>query len=70
MSLEDLTLFRLLMGLTAVALWGIVACYIANIRAGEDRVELWSTVSKSVLASAAIFTVTNSLLTMITTGVL
>jgi hypothetical protein len=58
------------MGLTAVALGAVVARYIANIRAGDDRVELWSTVSKSVLASAAIFTVTSFLLTMITTGVL
>lgn len=70
MSLKDLALFRLLMGLTAVALGAIVARYIASIRAGDDRVELWSTVSKSVLASAAIFTVTSFLLTMITTGVL
>jgi hypothetical protein len=70
MSLKDIALFRLLMGLTALALGAIVARYIANIRAGDDRVELWAAVSKSVLASAAIFAVTSFLLTVATTGVL
>jgi hypothetical protein len=70
MSLKDIALFRLLMGLTALALGAIVARYIANIRAGDDRVEFWVAVSKSALVSAAIFTVASFLLTMATTGVL
>ena len=68
METGELALLRLVMGLTALSLGAIVARYIANVRAGSDRVELWSTVSKSVLASALIFTVTSFLLTMITTG--
>ncbi len=68
MEVGELALLRLVMGLTAVALGAIMARYIANIRAGSDRVEFWSTVSKSVLASATIFTITSVLLTMITVG--
>ncbi len=68
MEVGELALLRLVMGLTAVALGAIVARYIANIRAGSDRVELWSAVSKSVLVSAIIFTATTFLLTMITVG--
>ncbi|MDI6883822.1 MAG: hypothetical protein QMD00_01595 [Hadesarchaea archaeon] len=68
MKASELALLRLVMGLTAVALGAIIARYIANIRAGSDRVELWSAVSKSVLASATIFTAASFLLTMITTG--
>ena len=68
MGVMELALLRLVMGLTAVGLGAIIARYIANIRAGGDRVELWSSVSKSVLVSAAIFTLTSFLLALITVG--
>lgn len=68
MGVIEIALLRLVMGLTAVALSFIIARYIANIRAAGDRVELWSSVAKSVLVSAAIFTVTSFLLTLITFG--
>lgn len=68
MGALEIALLRLVMGITAVALSFIVARYIANIRAAGDRVELWSSVAKSSVASAAIFTVTSFLLTLITVG--
>ena len=68
MEAGELALLRLVMGLTAVGLGAIIARYIASIRAGGDRVELGSAISKSVLASAAIFTAASFLLTLITTG--
>ncbi|MGC8816414.1 MAG: hypothetical protein ACP5PX_01145 [Candidatus Hadarchaeum sp.] len=68
MSVMEIALLRLIMGITAVALSFIIARYIANIRAAGDQVELWSSVAKSALVSAAIFTVTSFLLTLITVG--
>ncbi|RLG56880.1 MAG: hypothetical protein DRN83_03095 [Hadesarchaea archaeon] len=68
MEANELAILRLVMGLTAVVLGGIVARYIATIRAGRDKVELWSAISKSTVTSAIIFTVTSFLLTMITVG--
>ncbi|HID60837.1 MAG TPA: hypothetical protein EYP46_03125, partial [Hadesarchaea archaeon] len=42
MEAKELAILRLVMGLTAVVLGGIVARYIATIRAGRDKVEFWS----------------------------
>ncbi|MEM2877998.1 MAG: hypothetical protein QXG10_00365 [Candidatus Hadarchaeales archaeon] len=69
MAQGDLAILRFLMGATAVLLGMIVASYIARIRAGPDRVEMWSAVLKSSLSSAAIFTITSFLLTLITVGI-
>ncbi|WP_342832595.1 hypothetical protein [Candidatus Hadarchaeum sp.] len=68
MGIMEIALLRLVMGITAVALSFIIARYIANIRAAGDRVELWSSVAKSVIVSATIFTLTSFLLTLITVG--
>jgi len=68
MGVMELALLRLVMGFTSILLGAIIARYIAKIRAGSDRVELWSSVSKSVLVSATIFTITSFLLTLITLG--
>jgi len=68
MGVMEIALLRLVMGVTSVALSFIIARYIANIRAAGDRVELCSSVAKSVIVSAAIFTVTSFLLTLITVG--
>jgi hypothetical protein len=69
MGTGDLAVLRLLMGCTAVLLGIIVAMYIARIRGGSDRVEMWSSVSRSSLLSAAVFTATSFLLTLITVGI-
>ncbi len=68
MSYMELALLRLVMGLTAVVLGAIIARYIAKIKAGDDRVEFWSSVARSVIVSATIFTATSFLLTIITGG--
>jgi hypothetical protein len=68
MSVMELALLRLVMGLTSIALGITIARYIAKIRAGDDKVELWSSVAKSVIVSASIFTVTSFLLMLITLG--
>lgn len=68
MEAQELALLRLTMGLTAVALSVVIARYISNIRAPGDRVELWSSVLKSTLVSAIIFTVTSFMFTLITVG--
>jgi len=69
MGSRDLALLRLLMGTTAVMLGMVVARYIARIRAGSDRVELWASISKSSILSVAIFTAASFLLTLITVGI-
>lgn len=68
MGVMEIALLRLVMGLTSVTLGFILSRYIATIRSGGDRVELWSSAAKSVLASATIFTVTSFMLTLITVG--
>jgi hypothetical protein len=68
MEAQELALLRLLMGLTAIALSVIIARYISSIRAPGDRVEFWSAVMKSTLASVVIFTATSFLFTLITVG--
>ncbi|MEM2874614.1 MAG: hypothetical protein QW567_01105 [Candidatus Hadarchaeales archaeon] len=68
MGSGDLAILRLLMGLTTVVLGIIVARYISRIRAGSDRVEMWASVARSSLLSAAVFTATSYLLTLITVG--
>lgn len=56
MEANELALLKLVMGLTAIALALVVARYIAIIRAGHDKVEFWSTVGKTVLATTIVFT--------------
>ena len=68
MGVMEIALLRLVMGLTSISLGFIIARYIANIRAGGDRVELWSSAAKSVIVSATIFTVTSFMLTLISVG--
>jgi hypothetical protein len=68
MEAGELSLLRLVMGLTALALSLIIARYIAGVKAPGDRVELWSAVLKSVLLSLAIFTATSFLLTFVVAG--
>jgi len=68
MGVMEIALLRLVMGLTSVTLGFVLSRYIANIRSGGDKVELWSSAAKSVLASATIFTVTSFMLTLITVG--
>ena len=65
----ELALLKLLMGLTTLAISMVVGTYIATIKAGSDRVEFWSTVCKTVLASAIIFTLAYQLLGMTIGGV-
>ncbi len=56
MEANELAVLKLVMGLTAIALALVVARYIAIIRAGHDKVEFWSTVGKTVLATTIVFT--------------
>ena len=62
---SELVLMRVLMGLGSVTLSMIIARYIAHIRAGSDRVELWASVGKAAVMSAAVFSLTTALLTVL-----
>jgi hypothetical protein len=68
MEASELAFLRLTMGLTAIILSVVIARYISSIRAPGDKVELWSSVFKSTVVSAAVFTVTSFLFTVITVG--
>ena len=57
MEASELVLLKLVMGLTAIALAAVMARYIAVISAGNDRVELWATMGKTVLFTTIVFTV-------------
>lgn len=57
MEASELVLLKLVMGLTAIALAAVMARYIAVISAGDDKVELWSTMGKTVLFTTIVFTV-------------
>jgi hypothetical protein len=65
MEATELSLLRLLMGLTAIVLSAIIGRYIAVIRAPRDSVELWSSVAKSTLLSMVVFTATSILLVLL-----
>ncbi len=56
MEASELVLLKLVMGLTAIALAAVMARYIAVISAGNDKVELWATMGKTVLFTAIVFT--------------
>lgn len=56
MEAGELVLLKLVMGLTAIALAVVMARYISLIKAGNDKVELWLTVGRTVLFSTIIFT--------------
>lgn len=56
MEASELVLLKLVMGLTAIALAAVMARYIAVISAGNDKVELWATMGKTVLFTAVVFT--------------
>ncbi len=56
MEASELVLLKLVMGLTAIALAVVMARYIAVISAGNDKVELWATMGKTVLFTAIVFT--------------
>jgi hypothetical protein len=56
MEASELVLLKLVMGLTAIALAAVMARYIALISAGDDKVELWMTMGKTVLFTAIVFT--------------
>ncbi len=56
MEASELVLLKLVMGLTAIALAAVMARYIAVISAGDDKVELWTTMGKTVLFTAIVFT--------------
>ncbi len=57
MEASELVLLKLVMGLTAIALAAVMARYIAVISAGNDRVEFWATMGKTVLFTTIVFTV-------------
>jgi len=56
MEASELVLLKLVMGLTAIALAAVMARYIALISAGNDKVELWATMGKTVLFTTIVFT--------------
>lgn len=56
MEASELVLLKLVMGLTAIALAAVMARYISVISAGNDKVELWTTMGKTVLFTAIVFT--------------
>ena len=56
MEASELVLLKLVMGLTAMALAAVMARYIAVISAGNDKVELWATMGKTVMITAIVFT--------------
>jgi hypothetical protein len=68
MSTGDLAALRLLMGVTSIVLACIVGRYVALIRAGEDRVEMWSSITRSSLQAITVYTAAVFLLTLITIG--
>ncbi len=57
METVGLMILKLDMGITAVLLSLVVTRYIAVIKAGDDSLEFWETVPKTVLISAAVFTI-------------
>ncbi len=57
MEASELVLLKLVMGLTAIALAAVMARYMAVISAGNDKVELWITMGKTVLSTTIVFTV-------------
>jgi len=56
MEASELVLLKLVMGLTAIALAAVMARYISVISAGNDKVELWATMGKTVMITAIVFT--------------
>lgn len=56
MEASELVLLKLVMGMTAIALAAVMARYIAVISAGNDKVELWTTMGKTVMITAIVFT--------------
>jgi len=68
MEASELSILRLVMGLTAIALSVVIARYIAEVKMPGDKVELWSAILKSVVLSLVIFTATSFLLTFVVAG--
>ncbi len=62
MEAAELSLLRLVMGLTSILLSAVIARYIAVIKAPGDSVELWSLVAKSAVLSSVVFTIASLLL--------
>ena len=56
MEAKELAMLKLVMGLTPISLSLVIARYISVIRAGNDRVEFWSTAGKTILTTTAVFT--------------
>ncbi|MDI6819995.1 MAG: hypothetical protein QMC89_03710 [Candidatus Hodarchaeaceae archaeon] len=56
MEASELALLKLIMGLLTLALALVMARYISVIRAGQDRIEFWSTVTRTILAATIVFT--------------
>ena len=58
----ELVVLEVLMGMATIVLSVIIARYIAYIRAGGDRMELWVCVGKATVLSAAVYSMTSVLL--------
>ncbi len=56
MEASELVLLKLVMGLTTIALALVMARFISLIKAGNDRVDLWSAIGRTVLFSIIVFT--------------
>lgn len=56
MEASELALLKLIMGLLTLALALVMARYISIIRAGQDKIEFWSTIARTALAATVIFT--------------
>ena len=68
LDVRELALLKLVMGLTSVALALVLARHIATIRAGRDKAEFLSTLSRSVLMATLVFTATSALLNLLKVG--
>jgi hypothetical protein len=66
---SELKLLLVLMGLTSVALSTIISRFVAQMRAGGDRVEFYSSIGKACLVSAGVYTLSFILLTTMIGGV-
>jgi hypothetical protein len=53
---KELAFLKLIMGLMTITLSIIFSRYIAIIRAGNDKVEFWGTVAKTLVLAITIFT--------------
>ena len=65
----ELVALKVIMGVGAIVLSIIIARYIAYIRAGSDRVELWANIGKAAVMSAVVFTLTSIMLSILQGGV-